>query len=916
MSNLILFLDSPEVNPEVAGGKGANLSQMALAGFSVPAAFIITTTAYKAFIQGNGLEERIAGFSRSALAGSPKSLEDASRSIRQLFYGGTIPYTTIAAINQAYNNLSHARESEPSLEEGIEAIDDSLLSVAVRSSATAEDLPNASFAGQQETYLNVRGEQALINAVRRCWASLWTARAIAYRAHQRINCTDLSLAVVVQRMVAANAAGVLFTINPLSGNREEVVINAVWGLGEAVVSGQVTPDTTVTDKSSGKVKSVEIGDKAVMIVPAVEGTAELPTDSRQRRLAVLTPEQAAELTRLGREIEAHFGSPQDIEWAIADEQIYVVQSRPVTAVSVNQSIPDAEKVRAPGDDDWPALGKRLAHPFDLWTRANVGEYWPSPVSPLTWSNIPLTFNEATRLAQRGLKPYLDNIQWVERFYGRIYHNDGAMAHILSEEYGLPGSLLDSVWGSRRINYVRQDVGFHPFRFLLNLPFILRQAAYRRGVDQKLESLFPQIDSWADEFRDRSLAESSDYQLWTELTNIWMERYSRVLNLQIAVNGAAFVSFVLLEWLVTHWCHRKDLAQDLIAGLSGIDAAEIGPAIYQIAELIRDLGLNDTVTNNRPEEVLARLRQMPDALPVLRMLDTFFQRYGHRCPNEGDWIQPRWAEEPKQVIELVVGYLRAEHQLNFADAEDRQQRRRAEAFALVQADLGPIRWAIFQRVLRQTQKSVRLRDNGKHYLMKVALPVCRIYRALGQRWANRNLLEQSEDIFFLTVSDIEVVIDRGDRAVGCLDLPTLVAERRQAFNYWFSVEAPEVIGPDGQPLTEEFESESTVGRVLQGIPASGGRVQGRARIVSDPQNATRLQKNDILVTRATDPGWTPIFPLVGGLVLEIGGQLSHGAIVAREYGVPAVVNVREATRRIQDGQLIIVDGSAGRVFLDV
>ncbi len=895
MPSFTLPLDAPEAPLAIVGGKGAGLSRLAQAGFPVPPGFVITTAAYRAFVEANSLQEHLEAMGRQASPDDPASLEAASRAIRRLFERGSIPEPVAAAIVRAYRHLSPAAP----------------LPVAVRSSATAEDLPEASFAGQQETYLNVQGEEALLEAVRWCWASLWTARAIAYRARQGIVPAAVGLAVVVQQMVPADVSGILFTANPTTGARDEIVINAAWGLGEAIVGGRVTPDTFVVEKATGRVRRRIVAEKGVMSVPAAGGTAEVEVEAGRRHVPVLDDAQVARLARLGREIEAHFGAPQDIEWCLAGSDLFVLQSRPITALPPE---PSGREVEVPGDDDWPVLEEKPPQPFDLWTRVNVGEAWPYPVSPLLWSGIPLSMNEGARYFLRGLRiPYLDDIQWGRRFYGRIYYNEGAIAHILTQELGLPGSFVDAALGSRRRSHPRRRERFRPLRFLRRLPAFLSLIAGRLGIERELEALFPQIDRWVADFLERDLEQADDAELWAEIRQVWVKRSTQVINLHTAVSGSAMAAFSLLQQLLARWCGREELAHDLVTGLSGVYAAEMGLALWEMAQQVRALGLDDLLLDHPPEVALARLRETPQARPVIQMLERFLQRHGHRCPNEGEWLHPRWAEAPEQVIEIVAGYLRAGDRVNPAEAEARQRRRREEAIAWVEAHLGPLRRAIFRRVLARAQQAVRLRDNGRHYITKIAFPFVRIYRVLGRRWTERGWLREPNDVFFLTVPDVEKLITTGDPAAAGLDLPALVAGRRRAYEHWFGVEAPEVIGPDGRPI-ELPPPDEPPGSVLQGLPASGGRVRGTARIIHDPREATRLRPGEILVTRATDPGWTPIFPLVAGLVLEVGGQLSHGAIVAREYGVPAVVNVPEATRRIRDGQTITVDGTTGRVSI--
>ena len=530
-----------------------------------------------------------------------------------------------------------------------------------------------------------------------------------------------------------------------------------------------------------------------------------------------------------------------------------------------------------------------------------------------WSGVPVIIGESIRYALRGLKtPYLENGQLAGRFYGRVYYNEGALAMAFSRELGLPGSFVNAALGNRRGVDHERDGRFRPVLFVRRLPFLARMAMSQLGTGKELEDLFPQIDRWVAAFREEDLSRLTDRELWDELMS-WVGRFRRVISLQAEISSIGITAFALLEWLLARWFGRKELAMDLISGLPGVFAAEMGPALWEIAQTLRELGLADLLLENDPEAAHARLREIPAAQPAMRLMEAFIERHGHRCPNEGEWLNPRWAEAPPQLVEVIAGYLRASDGVDPNAAHARQRERREQTTAWAEARLGPVRRALFRRVLGRVQHGARLRDNGKHYYMKLALPVRRIDVQLGTRWSERGWLEQSEDIFFLTIPDILRVIDAGDPPAAGLDLRKRVVERRSAFEYWFTVDAPEVIGPAGTPMASGGEGEPR-DSILHGIPVSGGRAQGIARIVRDPREGARLGPGDILVTRATDPGWTPLFPLVSGLVIEMGGQLSHAAIVAREYGVPAVASVHDAMRRIREGQTIVVDGTAGCVHL--
>ncbi|MBI4491222.1 MAG: hypothetical protein HY690_00300 [Chloroflexi bacterium] len=897
-TELILPLESSSATLSVAGGKGANLSRLVRAGYPVPPGFVVRTEAYRAFVAANGLEARIVELASATHADDPASVESASAAIRQLFAGGTMPPHLAAAIVRAYRDLAGAHTAPD-------------LPVAVRSSATAEDLPEASFAGQQDSFLNVRGEGALLEAIKACWASLWTARALAYRARHALDPASVALAVVVQRLVPAEAAGILFTLNPVAGDASEVVIEAAWGLGEAIVGGRVSPDTVVVDRASGAVKQVRLGDKAVMAVAAAVGTADVAVDSARRAQPALAPEQAAELARLGCAIEALFGDPQDIEWALAANQIFILQARPVTTAPTSAAPAGA----VPGDDAWPTPGERPRQPFDLWTHADMGERWPEPITPLTWSAIaPITNANIDHMFQGIKTPDTRQIQWSQRFYGRVYLNEGAMAYVMTRGYGLPGSMVDAAMGSDVPAEYRRGERLHLLRLLRSLPTMLRQSRERMRNERVYEALFPQIEAWVAEFQRRDLRAVDDRALWHELSAVWTPRLGQAIDLHADASSQALTGMASLEWLVQRWAGDRALAGELVGGLADLRAAEMAPALFRMARQVRDLGLAETVLERSPEEALAALRAAPAARPVLEALDRFLARHGHRADMEAELRSPRWVEAPAQVVASLAGYLRAGDAADPASAEAVQGRRRQETRARLEARLDPLRRRVLRGTVARVQHLVRLRDNGQHYVVMLLLPLRRLFAELGRRWAERGWLSRADDVFFLALAEIGAVVQAGAPAGAGLDLPALAAGRRAAHAHWCALPAPEVIGPDGQPIGEDVAGALAEG-VLVGIPASGGRVRGPARLAASPQEAARLRPGDILVTRSTDPGWTPVFPLIAGLVLEVGGQLSHGAIVAREFGLPAVVNVRDATRRIPDGCPITVDGSSGRVYLE-
>jgi rifampicin phosphotransferase len=864
-SSLIALLDSPELPLEEAGGKGLGLVRLIRAGFPVPLGFVITASAYRAFVDANRLADDLARV-------------DVATAV-QVFTIGEIPQDIAENIVAAYTQL----------------VNDAPGPVAVRSSATTEDLTTASAAGQHETVLNVTGEAELLHAVRRCWASLWSERAIAYRAHHEMASGSPAMAVVVQQLVPADAAGVMFTLNPASGDEREVLLNAAWGFGDTLVNGQIEPDEVVVDKSTGAVKRYTLGDKSVMSIAAAGGVAEVAVPESKRRLPALTTSQATELALFGRDIEAALGGAQDIEWAIAAGRPVILQARPVTRFAATSSI------AVPGDDAWLGTGDPVAQPFDLWTHADMAERWPEPVTPLTWSLADLITNSnfAFGLRDFGAQQRTD-IQWARRFFGRVYMNEGALGELFFQA-GMPTALADKALGSGVPERLKRKAGVNFGRLLRAAPRIVRTNIERQRNERASAAQFVQIERRVREFESRNLATATERELWHELHTVWVPRFRRAIDLHADVTSQAMVMASLLDGLVARWLGGEHLASELLTGIDGVLSAQMVPALWAIATELRQANLAAGVLSQPADEALQYLRTEPSAAPAMKMLGSFLEQHGHRARSEGELLYPRWAEAPEQVISALIGYLQSDDPtLSVAAAHDRLSALQAEALG----NLDPARRWLLQKLIDRAKHLIRLRDNGQHFIVKLLLPIRQLCAELGVRWAQSHLLAQAEDVFFLNWQEMEATVAHPT------DHHAVVAGRRAAYEHWFTVAAPEVVDARGAPVIEEIAGDTR----LSGLGASGGRVTGVARIANSPAEAALLQHGEILVARSTDPGWTPAFALAAGIVLEVGGQLSHGAIVAREYGLPAVMNVRDALVRIRSGQRVTVDGTAGCVYL--
>jgi hypothetical protein len=761
-------LDAPALTLADAGGKGANLNALVRAGLPVPPGFVVLTAAYRVFVAAHDLAPLIEAQWAALDQTSAAAFEQASAVLRAAFDAAPFPAELAAPILAAYAALGDG------------------VAVAVRSSATAEDLPDASFAGQQDTYLNIDGADALLDAVKRCWGSLWTARAMAYRARQGILPAQVSLAVVVQVMAPATAAGVLFTVNPVTGAADEMLINATWGLGEALVSGRVNPDEIVADKATGRIKQSTVGEKAIMTASTGAGVAEVAVAAAQRKQLALTPDQVAELAQLGRDLEALFGQAQDVEWAIAGDRVVLLQSRPVTTI--------APPAGLPGDDAWPTLDGLAAQPFDFWTQQDLGERWPDPVTPLTWSiSEHMTQVSMANMVARLDAPYKDQIRWCKRAFGHVYLNEGALLYAYTHGYGMPISMIESGLthpGARPPGAEKWRLG----RVLRHLPWYWEVATgWARNVD-RFEADFPKIDGWVDDFMARDLSEASDSDLLAEARDVWYARILVYIGYHTNATSLSMSALTQMESFLAKHNGDAGLAHTLAGGLSGVIAAEIAPDLWEMAQMLRAAGLDGVVAAQPPAAALATLRADPAAASFLARLQRFLQRHGHRCMVEAELLYPRWVEAPQQVIQSLGAYRDDD------DCAGRHQRRRGAApgggdrtgdgaARLVPAQEFPAdagAAAPLHPPARQ-RPALRRQAAAAH-----APPLCRTGAALG----GARLAGGGDDIFFLMAEELTATVKTGDPVQAGLDLAANAAARRAAYTYWFTQPTPDALDAQG------------------------------------------------------------------------------------------------------------------------
>ena len=867
----------------IAGGKGANLGALIQAGLPVPPGFCVTTPAYRAFVETNKLEVEIRQILDSTQMDDPASLEKASDSIRACFQHGELPPALADEIRQAYANLHNLAGP-----------------VAVRSSATAEDLPDLSFAGQQDTYLNILGAAALLDAVIRCWASLWTARAIGYRARNQISHDEVALAVVVQQMVQSEAAGVLFTANPLTGKRSETVIDATLGLGEALVSGQVEPDHYVVDSSGEKILDKTLGAKALSIQgQASGGTVTLHHSAAGRQ--ALPDEQILALARLGGQAQTYFGSPQDMEWAWADGRLYVLQSRPVTSL---YPLP-ARLKEAPLEvllsfgvwqgmlDPYTPLGQ------DMFSTliSGMGQLFGQKISARE-QRVFLSAGERLFVNVTGLLSNPIGRKVANAFVGAIDPVSGAiLADLLkdsrfSAENSL--SLGASFWLLRGVAPLIGNVLFN----------LLWPVHGRARLERQIDTALTEAQRCCDSAQNLiGLVEA------IEAVPVPQQMLPRLVG-GIAAGQAPYQNLLLRA---SGLPGGQELLMELTRGLPHNVTTQMDLALWRTAQAIRaDANAAGSFSTTEVERLVTEYRAEKLPIAAQTAIRGFLSTYGMRGVGEIDLGRSRWREEPASIFQVLKSYL----QIDPAASPETVFQRGAGKVRQVQAQLeqvfsqAPKGKRISPRMVRMLIERFRelggLRETPKFFIVRLL----GIYRAAllaaGQKLVEAGRLAEAEDVFDLHLWELKTSGSGETRG-----WKTLIAERRATYTRELRRRRiPRIMLSDG---TTFYDAPSTgdAANTLSGNPVSAGVVEGVVRVVLNP-HGVQLIPGEILVCPATDPAWTPLFLAAGGLVMEVGGMMTHGSVVAREYGIPAVVGVSQATMRLKDGQRVRVDGSSGMV----
>ncbi|RAO34382.1 Pyruvate, water dikinase [Micromonospora saelicesensis] len=862
------LLDLREVDQtqvSVVGGKAAHLGALSrIDGIRVPAGFCVTTAAFRRIMaQTPSIDDRLDQLSRLS-PDDREAIRTLSAEIRRSVEETPVPGDLAAAITGAL-----ARFGEQA-------------AYAVRSSATAEDTPTASFAGQQDTYLNVVGPEAILRHVSRCWASLFTERAVIYRLRNGIDHRTVQMAVVVQQMVFPDASGILFTADPVTGNRKVATVDASFGLGEALVSGLVNPDVFRVRDGEVVAGTVAAKQRAVTALPG-GGTREVAIDRQRQEQPALTQGQVVRLVRLGRRIEAHFGRPQDIEWCLVDDDFQIVQSRPITTLFPIPAADDQE------NHVYLSVGHQQMM-TDAMRPLGLSMWQLTAIAPMLAAGGRL-FVDATRL--------LASPTSRAGFLNMAGKSDPLMRDALE-------TLID-----------RGD-------FVPTLPEGGGPARLTTGGASTSIETDPAIVTQLIERSEasiaalrRDIAAVTGTALFDFLLEAFQE-HKRVLG--DPLNMQAIMAGMEATWWLNdrlhEWLGEKNAADTLTLSAPGNVTSEMGLALLDVADVIRPYPevvafLQDVAHDGvAHDDFLDELPKVAGGAEARAAIEAYLDRYGMRCVGEIDITRPRWSERPGTLVPVLLDNIKlfepGAARRRFEQGQQQAQQQAHEVLTRLRAlPDGQQKADETARMIDRVRTFTGYREYPKYDIISRYFIYKQALLAEAERLVRAGVLTETEDVFYLTFQEFHEAA-RTHRVDD-----ELIRQRRDAFRSYQALTPPRVLTSDGEAITGAYRRDDVPAGALAGVPVSSGTVEGRARVILDMAHAD-LEAGDILVTAHTDPSWTPLFVGIAGLVTEVGGLMTHGAVIAREYGLPAVVSVLDATRLIRDGQRIRVHGSDGYV----
>ncbi|MEC1262618.1 phosphoenolpyruvate synthase [Bacillus swezeyi] len=865
MSSLVLeFHEMEKTQLLLVGGKGLNLGELSkIQGIQVPEGFCVTTVGYQKAIEQNETFQALLDQLTMLKVEDRDQIGEISRKIRQLIMEAEIPSDVVKAVAHYLSQFGDEH------------------AYAVRSSATAEDLPHASFAGQQDTYLNIIGKEAILQHISKCWASLFTDRAVIYRMQNGFDHSQVYLSVIIQRMVFPQASGILFTADPMTSNRKLLSIDASFGLGEALVSGLVSADCYQVQE--GEIVDKRIATKKLAIYGRKEGgteTKQIGPDQQQTQ--TLTDQQILQLARIGRQIEAYFGQPQDIEWCLAHDTFYIVQSRPITILFPIPKASDQEN--------------------HVYISVGHQQMMTDPIKPLGLSFFLLTTSAPMRKA--GGRLFVD-----------VTHN---LASPDSREFLLNGmGQHDPLLKDALMTIIERD-------FIKLLPNN-DQKEQNTGKSNKSASSQAQIENdptIVSDLMKRSqtsieeLRQNIQTKSGSDLFDFILEDLQQLKKILFDPQSSSVIKAAMdaSTWInenMNKWLGEKNTADTLSQSVPNNITSEMGLALLDVADVIRPYPeIIDYLQHVKDDNFLDELAQFDGGQETQDAIYAYLDKYGMRCAGEIDITRTRWSEKPITLVPLILGNIK-----NFApNASKRKfEQGRQEALKKEQALLDRLKQLPNgEQKAKETKRMIDFirnfsgfREYPKYGMVNRYFVYKQAILKEAEQLVQPGIIPEKEDIYYLTFEELHEVVSTKK-----LDYK-IISKRKDEYKFYEKLTPPRVITSDGEIIAGEYKRENLPDEAIAGLPVSSGVIEGWARVILKLEEAD-LEDGDILVTSFTDPSWTPLFVSIKGLVTEVGGLMTHGAVIAREYGLPAVVGVENATQLIKDGQRIRVHGTEGYI----
>lgn len=885
-----------EVSANLVGKKAANLIFLNQNGFPIPDGFVLTIDVYKNFIEFNGLTEQINQNFSQFDGNDYESIKNLSKMISTA--------------------IEDARFSDKLIEQikrNLDVFNDN--SVAIRSSGTLEDLPNRSFAGQYDTFLNIKGLEQIIIYIKKCFASLWSERAIIYRFNNQLIDKDPEIAVIIQKMVQASTSGIIFTTNPITSDKTELVIESNYGLGESIVSGRVSPDQ-FTIKRLGrfegfKILNKKIGFKNLVAIPK-SGTIGVEynevSDLNSKRTS-LSDKTIIKLVRIGIEIEkAFYGNPQDIEWVIdIQSNINIVQSRPITCFKIKD---EKEEV--------------------LWSRGYSDDYWNDNTTPLFFD---LLGNHLTKIVNIELNSILGyqkmDFRLLKLFKGHVYFNLNVLKNKV--EYEIPKFMrFEDV-----LNYFPNGSGSFGKNTMKKLPFHLKDYLIAQlrikfyDPDGTMSRTAEAYEKWTSELFDPYLKsfdvkmeeiipinnENSLIKLAYELDKKMITHF-RLVRYGIPTHNIGMN--LLTQYLLNRFLGKEECQKTFPFLISGLQhkLTLTNEEIYNMASIIQESEfLRNIFLNNNPSKIYEILKSNTDqkVQDFLKILNNFLKEYGDRGFTR-EIYYTRWRESPHLVLDICKSFVKDNYKF-FEKIKNEKQRyliNKLVETKIKKQKFGLIKWLLFSTILKNSRKYIIFRENQRFNLDKWITRHRSVFLEIAKILVKKGILKEEREIFFFQKYELDKLLNNNYKMAEIENLKRIIKKRLAEFERYENQIPPKfLLGSREYDDEFPFQRDS---EILRGIPASHGIVTASVRILNDINEISSVNSGEILVVPRTDPGWTPIFSKIGGLITETGGILSHGAVVSREYGIPAVTNITNARELIKEGQIITLNGFNGEVIL--